>query len=110
MIYELRRYDIDPLLLDQYLAWANDQALPILVGTCAFRLVGFWYAEAPAGGEAPTTNVYWIIAWKSEQEMLDRWKEATSTDEWKAINQGQPRYHLKSERTLLKAIPRSPYQ
>jgi hypothetical protein len=110
MIYELRSYDIDPPLLDAYLVWANDQALPILVGKFAFRLVGFWYAVAPAAGEAPATNVHWMIAWESEQEMLDRWKEATSTEEWKAIGQGQPRYHLKIQRTLLKAIPRSPYQ
>ena len=62
MIYELRSYEIDPVLLDQYLAWANDQALPILVGRFAFRMVSFWHAVAPSGGETPATNVHWIIA------------------------------------------------
>jgi len=110
MIYELRSYNIDPALLDQYLAWANDGALPILVGKFGFRMIGFWHAIAPANGEIPETNVHWIIAWHTESEMLDRWKEATSTDEWKAIGQGQPRFHLKAQRTLLQAIPRSPFQ
>ncbi len=109
-MYELRSYDIDPALLDRYLAWANDQALPILVGKYGFRLVGFWHAVASSGGEAPATNVHWIICWQSEEEMVNRWKEATSTEEWKAIGQGQPRFHLKVQRTLRKAIPRSPYQ
>jgi hypothetical protein len=113
MIYELRSYDIEPSLLDQYLAWANDRALPILVGTFGFRLIGFWHATAPSKpepGAAPATNVHWMIAWQSEDEMLARWQEATSTDEWSAINQGPPKFHLKVQRTLLRAIPRSPLQ
>jgi hypothetical protein len=51
-----------------------------------------------------------MIAWQSEQEMLNCWQEATSTDAWNAIANGQPRYVLNWKRTLLKAIPRSPFQ
>ncbi|MBI2942123.1 MAG: NIPSNAP family protein [Chloroflexi bacterium] len=110
MIYELRSYEVDPALLEQYLAWANDRALPVLQGTFAFRMVGFWHAITPANGQVPPSNVHWMISWQSEEEMLSRWQEATSSDEWKAIAQGQPRYVLKWQRHLLKAIPRSPFQ
>jgi hypothetical protein len=57
VIYELRSYDVDPALLYQYLAWANDQALPILLGQFGFRMIGFWHAVPPSSGEMPTTNV-----------------------------------------------------
>lgn len=113
MIYELRSYDIDPRLLDDYLAWANDRALPILVGRFGFRLVGFWYAVAPTqpdAGPVPPTNVHWIIAWTGEDEMSAQWAAARSSKEWQAINEGRPKYHLKVQATLLHAIPRSPFQ
>jgi hypothetical protein len=113
LIYELRSYDIDPSLLDEYLAWANNQALPILVGQFGFRMLGFWHAVAPSTPEAgplPPTNVHWIIAWHSEDEMLAQWTAARATDEWKAINSNRPKYHLKVQQTLLRAIPRSPFQ
>jgi hypothetical protein len=110
VLYELRSYDIDPTLLDEYVAWANDRALPILQGQFGFRMIGFWHAVAPKEGQAPATNVHWLIAWHDEDEMLSRWQEATATSEWKAIGQGQPKFHLKGQRTLLRAIPRSPYQ
>jgi hypothetical protein len=113
LIYELRSYDIEPSLLDDYLGWVNHQALPLLVGRFGFRMIGFWHAIAPTtpeAGVAPSTNVHWMIAWHSEDEMLARWSEARATDEWGAINQGLPNFHLKAQRTLLRAIPRSPLQ
>jgi hypothetical protein len=113
VIYELRSYDIDPPLLDAYLAWANDRALPILVGKFGFRMIGFWHAVAPTlpeSGPAPSTNVHWIIGWQNEEEMLARWAEARASEEWAVINQGRPNFHLKVQQTLLRAIPRSPFQ
>jgi hypothetical protein len=113
LLYELRSYDIEPSLLDEYLAWANDRALPILTGRFGFRMIGFWQAVAPSTpevGRVLPTNVHWMIAWHSEEEMLARWSAARATDEWKAINEGQPKFHLRAERTLLRAIPRSPLQ
>ena len=113
MIYELRSYDIDPPLLDVYLAWANDKALPLLVGTFGFRLVGFWHAVAPTQpqvGPVPPTNVHWIIAWTDEAEKIAKWTAARASDEWAAINVGRPKTHLRVQETLLRAIPRSPFQ
>ena len=110
MVYELRSYDIDPNLIEEYLDWANDKALPILVGQFGFRVVGFWRAVASSEGPAPTANVHWIINWKDEAEMLAKWDAARASAEWIAIRVGLPKYNLKSQRTMLKAIPRSPLQ
>jgi|HigsolmetaAR202D_1030399.scaffolds.fasta_scaffold24998_2 ABC-type oligopeptide transport system substrate-binding subunit len=110
MIYELRSYDIEPTLLDLYLQSVNDRVLPLLVNTFNFRLIGFWHAVPTSTDPAPSTNVHWIIAWESEQEMLDRWAEAKATEEWAAAWQGLPKFHLKIQRTMLQAIPFSPLQ
>lgn len=111
MLYELRCYDIDPDLLDEYLAWANDRALPLLVEQFNFRLVGFWHVVAPAAGDPTSaTNIHWVIAWQDDKEMLSRWEQVGTSSSWAAIFEGQPRFHLKVERKLLQPIPRSPLQ
>jgi hypothetical protein len=111
MLYELRCYDIDPDLMDEYLVWANDRAVPLLAGEFGFQVVGFWQVVAPADGTATSpTNIHWIIAWQNEPEMLARWGEALASPQWAAIREGQPRFHLKVERKLLQPIPRSPLQ
>jgi len=111
MLYELRCYDIDPVLLGEYLAWANDHALPLVVEQFDFRLVGFWQVVAPANAtEASATNIHWVIAWQDEQEMLSRWEQVLASSSWAAIWDGRPRFHLKVERKLLQPIPRSPLQ
>ena len=63
MLYELRSYDIDPERIDGYLEWANNRAMPILIGQFGFRVKGFWHAIETSEGPAPETNVHWIIAW-----------------------------------------------
>ena len=116
MVYELRSYDIAPDKLDEYLAWANNKALPLLVGVYGFRLVGFWKVVPKTGEPAPTTNVHWIIAWESEAEMNEKWAAARASDAWKEIAKetvdanGNPVYHMRRQSNLLKAIPRSPFQ
>jgi hypothetical protein len=106
VLYERRGYDIVPELLDEYLTWANDIGLPFIVEKFEFRVIGFWHAVAPAGGAVPATNVHWIVAWNDEKEMLDRWEALGASPEWQAIL--QRRFYLKTERKLLRAIPRSP--
>ena len=117
MVYELRSYDIDPARVEDYLTWANDRAMPILVGTHGFRLVGFWRALAKTNESLPTTNVHWLIAWESEQEMNDRWAAARASAAFQeAVREisdpatGQSMYHLRRQSTLLRGIPRSPLQ
>jgi len=108
LVYELRSYDIDPSLLDESLNCANDRALPILVGQFGSRMVGFWHA---VGSEPVSpTNVHWTNAWHSKEEMLARWDEARATEQWKVTDQDHPKFHLKVQRTVLRAIPRSPFQ
>lgn len=111
MLYELRCYDIDPDLMDEYLVWANDRAVPLLAGVFDFQVVGFWQVVAPANGAAASpTNIHWIIAWQDELEMLSRWAQVLESSSWAAIWDGRPRFHLKVERKLLQPIPRSPLQ
>ena len=46
MIFELRMYDIDPAMMDEYLKWANDTALPLLIDRFKLEVVGFWHQTA----------------------------------------------------------------
>lgn len=118
MLYELRSYDIDPERIDGYLEWANTRALPILMGQFGFRVQGFWHAVETADGPPPATNVQWIIAWESEEEMRTRWAEARASDAWKGamaetMDPAQPngrKYHRVVRSTLLAPIPASPLQ
>jgi hypothetical protein len=117
MFYELRSYDIVPEKIDDYLKWANAKAVPLLTGTFGFRVIGFWHAVQKAGEELPATNVHWMIAWDSEQQMVERWAAARASTEWQTIfkeitdpNTGERIYHKVIRSTLLKPIPASPLQ
>jgi hypothetical protein len=117
VFYELRSYDIDPDGLSAYLRWANDQALPLLVGSVGSWLIGFCHAVAKTGELVPTTNVHWVTAWESEQEMDEKWAAARASEGWQRIAKeivdpatGRSRYHRRVQSTLLKAIPCSPLQ
>lgn len=118
MLYELRSYDIDPERIDGYLAWANSTAMPILMGQFGFRVKGFWHAIETSEGPAPETNVHWLIAWESEDEMKERWAIARASEEWKAamaetMDPDQPngrKYHRIVRSKLLAPIPASPLQ
>ncbi len=111
MIYELRQYAIEPTLLDEYLAWANDRALPFLTGTFGFRLVGFWRVTG-SGDETPPgpINVVWLIAWQSETEMRETWTRVRSSPAWQAIREGLPPYWRERRSVVLQPIPYSPLQ
>jgi hypothetical protein len=117
MLYELRAYDIHPERWDQYLAWVEKKAAPILFDQFKFRLVGVWRAIAKAGEVEPTTNLYEIFAWESEEQMRDRWAAFFTSAEWNAAwaeitdpTTDKSRYHLRTSSTLLHALPFSPLQ
>ena len=117
MYYELRSYDIVPDKIDQYLEWANQKAVPLLTSTFGFKVIGFWHAVQKTGEELPATNVHWMIAWESEQEMNERWAAARASAEWQTIfkevtdpTTGERIYHKVIRSTLLKPIAASPLQ
>jgi heme-degrading monooxygenase HmoA len=116
VVYELRSYDIAPDKIDEYLNWANTRALPILVGQFGFRLVGFWRVVPRTGEELSATNVHWMIAWLSEDEMNEKWAAARASEQYQAVmkeasdNSGNLVYHLRRQSTLLKGVHRSPLQ
>jgi hypothetical protein len=108
MIYELRSYDIDPAVLDRYLEVVNTRVIPLLINEFKFNVIGFWHAAGSTADAA--TNVHWIVAWESEEEMLRRWDEAKATEVWAEAWRGEPKFHLKIVRTMLSPIPVSPLQ
>ena len=116
MFYELRSYDIAPDKVDEYLNWADTRALPILIGQFGFRVVGFWRVVPKTGEDLPPTNVHWMIAWESEEEMNERRAAARASTEYRAVMQdatdasGNLIYHLQRQSTLLKGVHRSPFQ
>ena len=110
MIYELRMYDIDPTMMEAYLKWANDTALPLLIDRFKLDVVGFWHQTAipPEIERGTPTNVVWMIRWQSEEERNAAWKHIRAHPEWKAIRDNAPPYWKKIDSQLMAAIPRSP--
>jgi NIPSNAP protein len=115
MVYELRGYDIDPDRWDEYLAWAENRAFPVLFETFQFRLVGIWQAVAKEGEASPATNLQYILAWESEAEMRERWAAVFASDAWQAAwaeavdpATGERKYHRQVRSVLMRALPRSP--
>lgn len=110
MIYELRSYWIIPELLDQYLAWANDQAQPLQKEKFGFRVIGFWSVSGAEGsGSADDPNVVWLTAWESREERERVWTEIRASAEWAAIREGIPNFHRQPPNIkFLTGIPSSP--
>ena len=110
MIYELRMYDIDPPMMEAYLKWANDTALPLLIDRFKLDVVGFWHQTAipPEIEQGTPTNVVWMIRWQSEEERNAAWKQIRAHPEWKAIRDHAPPYWKKIDSQLMTTIPRSP--
>jgi hypothetical protein len=112
MLYELRMYDITPAMMDQYLDWANNQALPLLIDKFKLDVVGFWrQTDIPPEIERGTpTNVVWMIRWPSREKRNETWKYIRSHPEWKAIRDHAPPYWNKIDSQLMEPVPRSPMQ
>jgi hypothetical protein len=117
MFYEVRQYDIRPDQWGPYLAWVEKKASPVLFEQFKFRLIGFWRGIAKAGEPEPTTNLIWLLAWESEEEMRERWAAMRASAEWQAAwaeiidpSTDKSRYHLQTRSTLLRPLPISPLQ
>ena len=112
MLYEVRRYDIEPAMLDDYVAWASEKALPLLKGTFEFDVVGFWRKTGtpPEIDETSSTNIVWIVRWESEEQRNEMWRRVRESEEWKAIRGNAPPYWNKIDSSLMMAIPGSPMQ
>ncbi len=116
MLYELRSYDVHPEQWDAFLVWAERQAFPLLLDHFGFRLVGYWSALSPASEATPVPSVHWMLAWESEEEMLERWAAAIASPEaWTmAWNDGTDpatgtsRFYLQTRTTLLQPLTPSP--
>ena len=112
MVYEHRSYDIEPDMLDQYVAWANEKALPLLIGKFGFYVVGFWKKTGtpPEIEEESPANIVWIIRWENEEKRNEAWKHVRASGEWKAIRENAPPYWIKIDSKFLAPIAGSPMQ
>ncbi len=111
MLYELRSYWIEPTLLEDYLDWANEQALPVLQGEHGFRLIGFWRVAAAEGSDDDPPNVTWMLAWRDREEREAQWAMARASAGWARINEHRPQFHRRSGAVrFLVGTPRSPLQ
>ena len=112
MLYEVRSYDIEPTMLDDYVVWASEKALPLLRGHFGFDVVGFWRKTgAPPEVQEPSpTNIVWIVRWKSEEQRNQSWQRVRESKEWKAIREGTPSYWNKTDSSFMIPIPGSPMQ
>lgn len=117
MIYELRHYDIYPDQWDAYLVWLEERASPVLFDEFQFRLVGIWRGVARQNGAEPSPNLYWLVAWESEEERDDRWAALFASPSWNAVwdevidpATSNSKYHRQTSSTLLRSLPMSPIQ
>lgn len=117
MLYELRRYDINPVRWDEFLLWAEDRAWPILQDQFGFRLVGRWQIIPKTGETAPSTNYCYILAWESEEEMRERRGAASVSPAWESAmaetldpGTGESKYFLQIQSALMQPMLHSPLQ
>lgn len=112
MIYELRNYWVEPALIEQYLDWANNRALPVIQGEFGGRLVGFWRVDGYDGTiEEDPPNVIWMLAWTDRAERDRVWAEIRASESWVRIREGIPTFHRRPGAVrFLAGIPRSPMQ
>ena len=109
MIYELRSYDIVTDRLQEYLAWISRHGLPVM-RRFGFRIVGFWWVARDGNDAKPRTNIRWMVAWESEEEMTRQWDAMKDSEDWKAAwalvlgDDGRSRFHRRTRRAILHAL------
>lgn len=109
MIYELRSYDIVPESMEEYLSWISQHGLPVM-RRFGFRIVGFWWVRKDGKDSRPRTNIRWIVAWESEEEMTRQWAAMKASEEWQAAwalvldEDGRSRFHRGTRRAILHAL------
>lgn len=114
MLYELRGYDVVPERWEEFLAWGDAWAIPVIFDQFNFRLVGRWQTIPKLGENTPSTNYQYLLAWESEEEMRARWAEALGSAAWKAAWAASldpatgKSFYLRVQSTLLQPLPLSP--
>jgi hypothetical protein len=109
VIYELRSYDIVPELVQEYLAWIHDHALPVM-RRFGFQIVGFWWVAKDGTDPRPRTNIRWIVAWDSQEQMEAQWARMKASEEWQAVwrmvkdDSNRSRFHRGTRRAILHAL------
>ena len=111
MIYELRSYWINPDLMEEYMVWANEKALPLFRRE-GFRIIGFWRVDGEAGTPDPAGfNVVWMLQWDSREQRDREWQRVRSGPDLAKIREGIPAYHLREGNfRFLRPTPASPLQ
>lgn len=89
-IYEIRNYHFNPDLIENYRAWAENDALPYI--SRHVDVVGFWVGNAsapeirgPAFDELGSANVTWIIRWPGMDARNEGIATVFSGAEWEEI-------------------------
>jgi len=109
MIYELRSYDIVHEKLQEYLAWISEHGLPVM-RRFGFRIVGFWWVGKDGNDPKPRTNIRWMVAWDSEEQMEQQWAAMKASEGWQTAwalvkdEDGRSRFHRGTRRAILHAL------
>ncbi len=91
-IVEIRDYTIEPERIEEYKAWATEQAAPWLKAN--LNVIDFWIddgMEAEVSGSNPQVsengqpNVCWIIRWPDKATRDAEFRSRMGHEQWKAI-------------------------
>lgn len=117
MLYELCSYDVHPDRWDDFVAWTDTRAIPVLSGQFGYRLVGRWQTVPQAGEAVPATNYHYLLAWDDEDDWRARRALAAASEAWHDAwaetidpDTGESKYFLRINHTLLRPFPDSPLQ
>ena len=95
MLYEIRNYQFEPTLFEEYKTWVRRRALPWL--ETQIDLVGFWtnlpepvwidteWTDGPAAA-----NITWIIRWPDKATRDVEFARVFGSDEWAEIFKDVP--------------------
>jgi hypothetical protein len=90
MLYEIRNYQFEPTLFEEYKTWVRQRALPWL--ETQIDLVGFWtnlpepvwidteWTDGPAAA-----NITWIIRWPDKATRDVEFARVFGSEEWAEI-------------------------
>lgn len=112
-LYEIRSYHFEPALIDEYRAWAREDALPFLAER--LEIVGFWVTTsdpAEVGGapldELGSANVTWIIRWPSLEARDEKLPEILASEGFQDVFSrvpGGPESYLRTEARFAEGLP-----
>ncbi len=95
MLYEIRSYQFEPTLFDEYKSWVQTRALPWI--TRQLDLVGFWTnvperveIDMVPTDEPAAANITWIIRWPDKATRDVEFERIFGSDEWAEIFEDVP--------------------